>query len=376
MSGENTPLVSFIVPCYNLAHLLTECVGSILDQSYQHLEVLIMDDCSPDNTAEVAASFNDPRVKHIRNEVNLRHLANYNKGIALATGEYIWLISADDRLRRPHIVERFVQLMEANPQVGFVFCPAMKFKDDGETTIYGAYGEADAIFNGPEFLRDKLLKGNGVCAPAGMVRRQCYKQCGSFPLDLPFAGDWYMWCTFSFSFDVGYLAEPMVGYRDHELNMTKAFMARADALIGDDFKVLWRIHQMAKDAEDLEFVRVSEGAIAAHYSYRVADKIRDIASIGLTLDEFETSLQQHCTDTVLTAQIMATVYAKAGDQHYDERDFETARRCYARAIRENPSSLRTCVKYALLRTGKVGRGVRNSLVQIRGTSKAKETSYQ
>jgi len=61
------PLVSFVVPCYKFAHLLPQCVNSILEQTYQNYEILIMDNCSPDTTPEVAASFKDPRVKHIRN---------------------------------------------------------------------------------------------------------------------------------------------------------------------------------------------------------------------------------------------------------------------------------------------------------------------
>lgn len=65
------PTVSFIVPCYKLAHLLPDCVNSILSQTYRDFEVLIMDDCSPDNTPQVAQSFPDPRVTHIRNDPNL-----------------------------------------------------------------------------------------------------------------------------------------------------------------------------------------------------------------------------------------------------------------------------------------------------------------
>jgi glycosyltransferase involved in cell wall biosynthesis len=69
-----TPIVSFVVPCYKLAHLLRECVESILSQTYGDFEVLIMDDCSPDNTPEVAQSFQHPRVKYVRNDPNLGHL--------------------------------------------------------------------------------------------------------------------------------------------------------------------------------------------------------------------------------------------------------------------------------------------------------------
>src|SRR2546428_2047859 len=77
-------MVSFIVPCYNYAHFLGECVSSILRQSYTRFEVLIMDDQSPDNTPEVAGAFGDARVVHIRNERNLGLIANINKGLELA----------------------------------------------------------------------------------------------------------------------------------------------------------------------------------------------------------------------------------------------------------------------------------------------------
>src|SRR3954470_23433571 len=101
----SNPLVSFVVPCYKLAHLLDECVHSILSQTYRQIEVLIMDDCSPDNTPDVAESFGDPRVHHIRHAHNIGHLRNYNEGIRRSRGAYVWLISADDYLRRPYVVE-------------------------------------------------------------------------------------------------------------------------------------------------------------------------------------------------------------------------------------------------------------------------------
>jgi len=112
-----TPIVSFVVPCYKLANLLRECVESILSQTYGDFEMLIMDDCSPDNTPEVAQSFQDPRVKYVRNEPNLGHLRNYNKGIRLTRGKYVWLISPDDYLRPPYILQRYVELLDRHPRV-------------------------------------------------------------------------------------------------------------------------------------------------------------------------------------------------------------------------------------------------------------------
>src|ERR1700726_4953010 len=115
------PTVRLGVPCYKLSHLLPEYVNSILGQTYGDFEVLIMDDCSPDNTPEVARSFQDPRVKYIRNNPNLGPLPNYNKGIGLSRGKYVWLISADDYLRRSYILQRYVDLLERNPHVGYTF---------------------------------------------------------------------------------------------------------------------------------------------------------------------------------------------------------------------------------------------------------------
>src|SRR5664279_2007316 len=146
----SNPKVSFIVPCYKLAHLLPDCINSILNQTYSDFEILIMDDCSPDDTPRVAASFDDPRVIHVRNEPNLGHLRNYNKGISLARGDYIWLISADDYLRRPYILERYIELFDAHPRVGYVFCPGVAVRDGKESDAIGYSFNAG---------RDTILKG-------------------------------------------------------------------------------------------------------------------------------------------------------------------------------------------------------------------------
>ena len=162
--------VSFVIPCYKLAHLLPECLGSILSQSYEDFEILLMDDCSPDETPEVAQSFHDPRIKYVRNKENLGHLHNYNKGIALSQGKYVWLISADDCLRRTYALERYVQVMEDHPEIGYVFSPAVRLQDGQETEIvsWSIHGNQDAIFKGHTFLRKPywaivLLLQQGWC---------------------------------------------------------------------------------------------------------------------------------------------------------------------------------------------------------------------
>ncbi len=176
---------SIRVPCYKLAHLLPECINSILSQSFRDLEILIMDDCSPDNTADTARSFQDSRVRYIRNDQNLGHLRNYNNGIALARGRYIWLISADDCLRRPYVLERYVQRLDRNHSVGYACCSGVGLQHGKETGLlhYSVYADRYRIVPGHTFLKT-LLKSNIVLAASGLVRRECYDRLGVFPLDM------------------------------------------------------------------------------------------------------------------------------------------------------------------------------------------------
>src|SRR5947207_4985437 len=257
---KNTPTVSFVVPCYKLGHLLPDCVNSILGQTYADFEILIMDDCSPDSTPEVAASFCDNRVKHVRNNPNLGHLKNYNKGIQMARGKYVWLISADDYLRRPYVLQRYVEVMETNPRVGYTFCPGVVLRGGKEDGVlgYSVYGNRDCIISGHRVL-GKLLGSNIVIAASALVRRECYDRLGLFPLNAQWAGanldfgwngDWYLWCIFALYFDVAYFADPMVCYREHDLAMTNYFTQKENVqkCLAADIGMLWLVRQKAQQA--------------------------------------------------------------------------------------------------------------------------------
>src|SRR5690242_3300007 len=124
------PSVSVVVPCYNYGHYLPGCVASILEQPGVDVEVIVVDDASPDGSAaavrEVEAS--DPRVRAIYHERNKGHIATYTDGLSIVRGEYLLLLSADDMLV-PGALGRATALMEANPSVGLVYGPTIDFTD-------------------------------------------------------------------------------------------------------------------------------------------------------------------------------------------------------------------------------------------------------
>ena len=114
--------VSVIIPCYNYARYLRGCVESVLGQTGVEVRVLILDDCSPDDTPAVAAELvcADGRVEFRRHAVNQRHIATYNEGLAWADGDCTLLLSADDLLT-PGALARAARLLDARPDVGLVY---------------------------------------------------------------------------------------------------------------------------------------------------------------------------------------------------------------------------------------------------------------
>jgi len=363
-----TPAVSFVVPCYKLAHLLPDCVASILSQSYADFEVLIMDDCSPDNTPQVAQSFHDPRVKHIRNDPNLGHLRNYNKGITMARGRYIWLISADDRLRSQHVLRRYLHLMDRRPDVGFAFCRAVAIRDGEETEIVQrfSHGDRDLIFDGHAFL-ERLRMGNCVAAPSVLVRKNCYDRI-LFPLDLPNTGDWFLWCAFSMDYNVAYFAESMVGYRYHETQMTSWFLREARQLL-DDNELLLRLHVMtrAQRAALPSIAAKWEQSLADVAAYQIVRADSDACAEFIASKRIQSVLNTYVADGRKRAALERRIRTSIGDLYYDRGIRSKALSCYATAIRRGTLTPKVLAKFLLFGMGPIGSYVINASRMIRSS---------
>jgi glycosyltransferase involved in cell wall biosynthesis len=365
MIQMQTPIVSFIVPCYKLAHFLFDCVESILCQTYDDFEVLIMDDCSPDHTPEVAQAFQDVRVRHIRNDENLGHLRNYNKGVSLARGRYVWLISADDQLRRAHILERYVRLMGDHPNVGYVFCPGIGLENGVETDLleYYYYGAVDKIFDGRRFITTVLRKGGGLLSPSVMVRRDCYEKVSMFPLDMPHQGDVYLWFRWALEYDVGYLSEPMVNYRSHEGNMMKYFLGQAaEAAFTDEVNVLWRIKQKAEEKGYVVLARQIECSLASKYAHAAAFAIygKKCSPWPMNLADCEAALYGNARNISEIRRLRAIFYAVVADKHWHYGTARDARQGYLQALQENWQMPRVWLKLLFASMGRrTGTSLRN-----------------
>jgi glycosyltransferase involved in cell wall biosynthesis len=113
----NSPLVSVIIPAYNQAEFLPETIQSVLNQTYPHFEIIVVNDASTDNTDEVMARFSDPRIRYLVHEQNQRLSAARNTGIRASKGEILFLLDADD-LFHPEKLEAHVRFLQEHPEVG------------------------------------------------------------------------------------------------------------------------------------------------------------------------------------------------------------------------------------------------------------------
>jgi glycosyltransferase involved in cell wall biosynthesis len=218
--------VSVIVPCYNYAHFLRECVESILSQQGVDIRVLIIDDASSDNTPEVAAKLvsQDPRVEFLRHEKNIGHIATYNEGLAWATSDYTILLSADDMVT-PGSLLRATQLMDAFPDVGFVYGGRVEFINGQllpQPRLPSGSGRWE-IYNGFEWLERVCEKGRtGINSPEIMVRTCLQHKLGGYRPELPHQGDTEMWMRFAVHAKVGHILDAdQAFYRFHSGNMHK-----------------------------------------------------------------------------------------------------------------------------------------------------------
>jgi hypothetical protein len=201
----------------------------VLTQSLQDLRVLIIDDASPDDTAEVAAALarEDPRVEVVSHSENRGHIATYNEGIEWASGDYLLLLSADDYLT-PGALQRAASFMDTHPDVGLTYGRRIEFRPGDPPPLLSAepQGYGRQIWNGADFVKFACATGRNLVPTATVVvRTAIQKALGGYRRELPHAGDFEMWLRFAAHGPVAMIDVPQAVQRIHDRNMSKAYYA-------------------------------------------------------------------------------------------------------------------------------------------------------
>jgi glycosyltransferase involved in cell wall biosynthesis len=181
----DAPLVSVIIPTFNHADYVGQAIESVLQQSYPHVEIIVIDDGSTDGTADILQRFAE-RIRCIR-QSNRGLSAARNAGLQLARGDLIGLLDADD-LYGPEYLRTMVALLASHPEAGGAYCGYRSIDVDGRLLPH-----LENRVMAPQALHTSLLMGNYLGVNAPLVRRDCYLRCGGFDERLQASEDWDMW---------------------------------------------------------------------------------------------------------------------------------------------------------------------------------------
>ncbi len=210
-----TPKISVIMSVYNGEDYLSEAVESVLNQTFRNFELIIINDCSTDRTAEILSGFAaaDERVKVHTNEVNLRLPSSLNKAISFARGKYVARMDADD-ISLPDRLEKQFQFMEENPEVALSSCRFMTLKN-GFISSGGCGGKCDE-----ETIKALLLVTNPILHPGIIAKTDVIKSLG-YDKSFTCTEDMELWTRFVMTGQtVRLLPEYLMIYRLHDKQIT------------------------------------------------------------------------------------------------------------------------------------------------------------
>jgi len=216
--------IDVVVPCYNYGKYLACCVSSVLDQEEVSVRVLIIDDASSDDTAEIAEGLaaKDSRIAFRRHSVNCGNIATYNEGIAWANADYFMILSADDWLV-PGALARAVTVFEQCPDVIFVHGRAALARN-GEAAPVIPFQSRRVPYHvetGQAFIEAACRDSsqNHVWTPTAILRTSVQKEVGGYCKDLPHAGDLHLWLRVACRGAIGKIEAIQAVYRTHASNM-------------------------------------------------------------------------------------------------------------------------------------------------------------
>ena len=222
------PQVSVVVPNYNHAPYLVQRIDSVLAQTYQDFELIILDDCSTDNSRDIISQYaaQDKRIRTVFNSTNGGSpFAQWNKGVAMAQGQYVWIAESDD-YAAPRFLETLVDQLDNHPAVGVAYCQSWIV--DADSNIIGSMKHWTDPLDTEHWAQDYCTSGNEENrrflfhkptipnTSAVVFRKDRYLAIGGADENFTMCGDWLHWTRMIEGSELCFVAEPLNYFRRHE----------------------------------------------------------------------------------------------------------------------------------------------------------------
>jgi glycosyltransferase involved in cell wall biosynthesis len=222
--NSSNVIISVVLPTFNRAGFISRSISSVLFQSMREIELIIVDDCSTDNTTEVVNKFNDQRIKYIKLDKNVGGAEARNIGARLATGDYLAFQDSDDEWTCLKL-SKSLQIFDTKEDVDCIFTSLVQLCGARSVTLPRAFS-LDYLDNFYEYL----LTRNVVDTPTFMVKRSLFFEVGGFDSSMPRYQDWDLVLRMSRVAKFDFINEPLLISYCTEGSISENKIANRDAL--------------------------------------------------------------------------------------------------------------------------------------------------
>ena len=228
---------SVCIPVYNGAAYIKQTVQSVLEQTVEQFELVIVDNASTDNTCEIINGFKDSRIRLVRNYENLVMIGNWNKCVKEANGDYIQVLCADDIIYSTCLEEK-IDILLRDENIKMVISSSDVIDGQSNILFTRRVFRKDKVIDGKKFarwsFRTKNLYGEPSCV---MFRRKDFLKSGGFPANIIYGPDWAFWIRLGAMGNIAYLSKAMSAFRI-EVGTTSSKLMKDFSFLKKDDKEL------------------------------------------------------------------------------------------------------------------------------------------
>lgn len=216
MDSSVQPRISVCIPVYNCEKYIGLTVESVLAQTLQDFELLILDNCSTDGTLQIIRRYDDSRIRVIENKTNIGMEGNWNKALSEAGGEYIKILCADDLLY-PTCLQRQLAVYEdaANSGVALVCCGRDIINEHNNKLLRRNFKGHQGRMPGKQAITQTIRAGTNLIGEptAVLIRADVLTKAGGFDADIPYLIDLDFWCRILLAGDLYIIPDSLCAFR-------------------------------------------------------------------------------------------------------------------------------------------------------------------
>lgn len=236
MNMTVTPgLVSVVVASYNHERYLAKRMNSLCAQTYENIEIIVIDDCSPDDSRKILQNYkSDARVTIVERAENGGWVSVSNQGIDLAKGEFVLFANCDDDCE-PEMIEVLVSAIQSNNEIGIAYCRSLMIDQDDvvtgddyliRETAFQKKCFRDCQISNSQMQRFLLYSCVIPNLSAALIRKSCFETAGRFSSSFQACSDWDLFFKIAETFEFYYIAKPLNRFRQHDTTVRTATKGR------------------------------------------------------------------------------------------------------------------------------------------------------